>query len=374
MDRVKAQQFARLQARLGEASLANRPGNDIDHLVIVLPSHSVAESLLAHYGPRVSALEHRYLVAHLLLHRLPRCDMVFLCSQAPEPEVLEYYDALGTAAGHPSAAGRFRTIVVDDGTFRPLSAKLLDRPDVLDQLSRLSAGRPALLQPWNVTDLEVEVALRLDVPLNGTSPDLWHLGYKSAGRTMMAAVGVPVPLGRENVRSTAEVVEALEEIQQVQRDALGAVVKLDDSAAGDGNVVIGLRGAAGARATREELHDRVRALPGWYLTELANGGVVEELVTGPVFRSPSVQVHIDPFGEVSVLSTHEQVLGGDGGQVFLGCQFPARPTPSPPCGICFPAPTTPRRDDGSWPTAPAAATARPTTWWTCRGSDSPRRR
>ena len=40
-------------------------------------------------------------------------------------------------------------------------------------------------------------------------------------------------------------------------------------------------------------------------------------------RSPSAQFRIDPVGEIDFVSTHDQVLGGPGGQVFLGCRFPA---------------------------------------------------
>jgi hypothetical protein len=66
----------------------------------------------------VRALEHRYLVVYLLLGRVPGCEMVFLCSQAPDPEVLAYYDSLVTAAGQPPVSSRFRSIAVDDGTAR----------------------------------------------------------------------------------------------------------------------------------------------------------------------------------------------------------------------------------------------------------------
>jgi hypothetical protein len=53
---------------------------------------------------------------------------------------------------------------------------------------------------------------------------------------------------------------------------------------------------------------------------------VEELITGTRCTSQSVQVNLSPFGEVAVLATHEQVLGGDNGQVYTGCRFPADPT------------------------------------------------
>jgi hypothetical protein len=48
-------------------------------------------------------------------------------------------------------------------------------------------------------------------------------------------------------------------------------------------------------------------------------------VIGEEIRSPSVQLRITPLGQLEVLSTHDQVLGGPGGQSYLGCRFPADP-------------------------------------------------
>jgi hypothetical protein len=53
------------------------------------------------------------------------------------------------------------------------------------------------------------------------------------------------------------------------------------------------------------------------------GGIVEEFITGAVKRSPSAQFRINPIGGVEAVSTHDQVLGGANGQIFLGCRFPA---------------------------------------------------
>jgi hypothetical protein len=54
------------------------------------------------------------------------------------------------------------------------------------------------------------------------------------------------------------------------------------------------------------------------------GGVVELFLEGLVKASPSVQCRINPVGNCDVISTHDQVLGGDGDQVFLGAYFPAK--------------------------------------------------
>src|SRR5262249_23995271 len=55
------------------------------------------------------------------------------------------------------------------------------------------------------------------------------------------------------------------------------------------------------------------------------GGIVEAFVEGDIKESPSVQCRIDPDGVCRVASTHDQLLGGEDGQVFLGAYFPAKP-------------------------------------------------
>src|SRR6185436_3491640 len=61
-----------------------------------------------------------------------------------------------------------------------------------------------------------------------------------------------------------------------------------------------------------------------YLVALArDGGVVEERIVAEELRSPSVQLRVTPLGEVELLSTHDQILGGAGGQTYIGCRFPA---------------------------------------------------
>jgi hypothetical protein len=55
------------------------------------------------------------------------------------------------------------------------------------------------------------------------------------------------------------------------------------------------------------------------------GGIVEERIVGEEIRSPSVQLRVTPLGDVELLSTHDQLLGGPTGQLYLGCRFPADP-------------------------------------------------
>jgi hypothetical protein len=311
-----------LQAKLGEALAADRAGSTTSHVMLVLPSYSVSESILSHYGARIPSLEHRYLNAILVGSRISSCEIIYISTRRPDPLIVEYLIGLTPAERRDDLRRRVHVFEVDDGTTRSVAAKLLDRPDEIDRIRGAIGGRPAFIEPWNVTEVEVELALALGVPINGTRPELRWLGTKSEGRRLLARAGVPVPLGREDVRSVDDVVAAVAAIRAERPTLGGVIVKHDDSGAGDGNVVLDLAPMASAADPSAWLRAQVLALPDWYLADLDRGGIVEERIVGHHFSSPSVQVDIRP-DDVIALATHEQILGGPGGQVYLGCRFPA---------------------------------------------------
>ncbi|WP_299448023.1 peptide ligase PGM1-related protein [uncultured Phycicoccus sp.] len=304
------------QQRLAAALRAHRPGSGVPHVVVSLPSLSIAASLLAHYGARLPVLEHRYLLGLTRLARVRDCELVFVCSVAPSADVVDDYLDLLPARDRADCRRRFRVLAVGDPSPRALSAKLLARPDLVERLRQWVGDRPAFLDPWNVTGDEVRIADALGMPVNGTAPHLEVLARKSAGRRLLRDAGVPVPVGVEDVRSPEAVLAAVADLRGSLPGCHGVVVKTDDSGAGDGNRVL--------RWDEEDRPcDSVAAFPDWYVADLAEGGIVEELVEGVRFASPSVQVDLVPDGPPQVLATHEQVLGGEGGQVYQGCTFPA---------------------------------------------------
>ena len=90
--------------------------------------------------------------------------------------------------------------------------------------------------------------------------------------------------------------------------------------------------APGSSTESEEIRARVLAMDleaddlalDVYLAAFAaHGGIVEERITGTALTSPSVQMRALPDGQVELLSTHDQLLGGASGQRYLGCVFPA---------------------------------------------------
>ena len=279
--------FERLQEALPAALAANVPGSGCDHVVVAMASFSLSESLLAHYGERIPAMEHRYLNASLMLNRIDT-DIVFVCSIHPGPEVLEYYRSLVPADVAARMRAKVHVVAVDDPSPRPLAEKLLDRPDLLAEVRRLVGGRTAVIEPWNVTEPEVAVALELGLPINGSAPDLRSEAFKSAGRRLFHRARVPVPLGREDVHQVDDVAAAAEWIRASRPDVAAVVIKHDDSGAGDGNFVLDLRDESGTARDPHEVLADVAALPDWFLGDLAaGGGVVEEMVVATSCAAPA---------------------------------------------------------------------------------------
>lgn len=75
------------------------------------------------------------------------------------------------------------------------------------------------------------------------------------------------PTGCEDVDDVEELLGAVDHIIARRPITRAVVIKHDDSAAGDGNVVVPIRDTHDRRLSRDELRDAVTALPDWYLTD-----------------------------------------------------------------------------------------------------------
>jgi hypothetical protein len=190
--------------------------------------------------------------------------------------------------------------------------------------------------PYNTTELERDVALMLGIPMYAADPRLAPLGSKSGCRQLFAETGVPHPLGVEDLRTLDDLADAVVAMRAQRPEMESAIVKLNDGVSGAGNAVVRLSGlpAPGSHDEREQVMQRLRAMElespdvpfDTYVAKFAEGaGIVEERIVGSEIRSPSVQLRVLPGGQVELLSTHDQLLGGASGQSYLGCVFPAAP-------------------------------------------------
>jgi hypothetical protein len=192
---------------------------------------------------------------------------------------------------------------------------------------------------FNATSLEQSLSVQLGIPLFASSPALQYWGSKSGSREVFTECQIAHPDGSGLAHSVAELLHNAAQLWQRHPELQRMVIKLNEGFSGEGNAVLDLRPlrplthAHTAVSERKTLIERIipnlsfqseeetwgsfsRRIP-----EL--GAIAEAFVEGNIKQSPSVQGYISPTGEVSILSTHDQILGGPDRQVYLGCRFPA---------------------------------------------------
>src|SRR6266542_1571869 len=265
----------------------------------------------------------------------PRARLIYVTSQTILPSIIDYYLDLLPGVIPSHARPRLFLLSPLDGSVRPLSDKLLARPRLIERIRSLIMDPDrAHLVPFNTTNREKELALRLGIPMYGADPKFFALDTKSGCRKIFMEENVPHPLGYENLSSKEDVVKAIAQMRARKPSIKQVMVKLNEGVSGEGNAVIDLTGLPAPGNSKEVamLEERLRAMQfelegvtyDSYMKNLEERkAVVEERIMGEEFRSPSVQLRITPLGAVDLLSTHDQLLGGPSGQSYLGCVFPA---------------------------------------------------
>jgi PGM1 C-terminal domain len=327
-----AARFDELQQKLVPLWRSIQTMTTDEQTIVVVPSLTIDRPGLV--GSVLQAYEERYLFLLLLL-RQPLARLVYVTSQAIDPSIVDYYLDLLPGVIPSHARKRLFLVSPHDGSSTPLSEKLLRRPRLIRRIRELVIDLDrAHLVPFNTTEHERDLALALGIPMYGADPKFFHYGTKTGCRRLFAEQGVQHPLGYEGLGSTRDVVEAVCRLRAERPDVRQVIVKLNEGVSGEGNASCDLSDlpVPGSNGEREAVEQRVRAmtfeLPTVtfedYAAKLAeHGGIVEERISGEALRSPSVQMRVTPLGRLEILSTHDQLLGGAGGQSYLGCRFPA---------------------------------------------------
>jgi hypothetical protein len=320
--------FDLLKPRLNEVWESILMKDEEPHTSVVVPSLTLDQSELKRL-PGVNFYEERLLFLLIRL-RNPHARMVYVTSQPVHPMILEYYFQFlaGIPASH--ARQRLTLLCAHDASARSLTEKILERPRLIERIrAGIQVPSRAYLTVFNSTPLERKLTVLLGIPMNGVDPKLAHLGTKSGSRKVFREAGIELPLGSEDLRSEHEVENALIELREQRPGIKRAVLKLNDSFSGEGNAIVrfpeGQRRADVQAALRELEFSVPSETSSMYFDKFARmGGIVEEYVEAQEKASPSAQMRVSPKGEVVTISTHDQILGGLSGQVFLGCSFPAQ--------------------------------------------------
>ena len=329
--------FELLQEKLVPLWKSIQSMNQDEQTIVVIPSITL-DSLKGSSAVTSSsqAYEERFLFLLLLL-RQPRARLIYVTSEPILESVIDYYLDLLPGVIPSHARPRLFCVAVHDGGPGPLSKKLLDRPKAIEKIrSLIPDPNRAHMVPYNTTELERDVAVRLGIPMYGADPRFFHLGTKTGCRRIFEEEGVPHPLGVEDLSSIDEAIDAIADVRSRKPSINQVLIKLNEGVSGHGNALIDLKDVPepGAEGEKEAIRRAVEAMQfelqdatfEQYAEKLEEkGGVIEEFLQGKVVESPSVQMRATPLGDVELLSTHDQMLGGPSGQTYLGCIFPADP-------------------------------------------------
>jgi len=308
------------------------PDNLAPKTIVVVPSLTLDQEVLTkiegimHYEERLLCL--------LMLLRMPRANIVYLSSLPIDPLIIDYYLHLLPGITGFHARERLTLLSCYDASHISLTQKILQRPRLLERIKQnIPSTHVAHIACFNVTEYERRLAVHLGVPVYGCDPALNYLGTKSGSRKVFLKAGVPMPPGAEDLKSYEDIVHAVAGLKDMYPHLKRTVIKLNDGFSGEGNALLRYP----EELTKMEMFNWIHHNLYKEIIPVANDvsieiflkkfemmeGIVEAFMEGDVKVSPSVQCRINPLGEVDIISTHDQVLGGESGQVFLGAHFPA---------------------------------------------------
>src|SRR5437867_5784226 len=236
---VSQSEFDRLQKKLVPLWKSIERFNQDPQTIVVVPSMSI---LAICSRTLMHAYEERFLFLLLLL-RQPRARLIYVTSQMILPNIIDYYLDLLPGVIPSHARPRLFLIAPLDGSARPLSDKLLARPRLIERIrSLIMDPARAHLVPFNTTDREKELALRLGIPMYGADPKFFSLGTKSGCRKIFMEENVPHPLGYEDLGSKEELIEAIAQMRARKPSIKQVLVKLNEGVSGEGNAIVDLTG------------------------------------------------------------------------------------------------------------------------------------
>lgn len=299
--------------------------------VVILPSLTLDQDILSkvkgavHYEERMLCL--------LMLLRMPLTKVIYLSSVPISETIIDYYLHLLPGITGVHARKRLTMISCYDGSVKSLTQKILERPRLIEHLRQLITDKDsAHLTCYNITNLEKTLAVQLGIPLFGTDPDKAYEGTKSGGRKTFREAHVNLPGGFEDMHSKEDVLKALASLKRDDPSLRKAVVKLNDGFSGDGNAIYRYpTGLVINKDLEKQIEDSFSEHFKTIATDVTEklffekmpdmGGIVEVFLEGEIKMSPSVQCVISPTRQIEIVSTHDQLLGGDDGQIYLGAIF-----------------------------------------------------
>jgi len=286
----------------------------------------------------------------------PDVDVVLLVPAPLPEEIRDYYTKLLAVGGVENTAARFRFICPENYNRLPatfsLATLLLYSPRALKRILTFIGHRPAYIVPDAVGADDIRVSMRLGLPLLGPDDRLSTLySSKSGCKRIFASAQVNMPPAAYDIYSAEDCFQALTRLVIRYPNVKRWLFKMDDEFGGRGHAWIDMSHVSCTQDIQafnamypnaaeiieedeevaeasEDLRLRVKdelikVLPrrvtiaaktaycNWseYMAAFSQCGGVVEACPATVEASPSANLLIEPNGDVTVVSTQEQLFG-----------------------------------------------------------------
>ena len=324
--------FQSLQKRLPAVWQSVCSDPNCERTVVILPSISLPPLELAKVQGSVHYEERR--LSFLTLLGMPKTHVIYLSALDIPNDVVSYYLQFLPGVTFSHAQERLHLISLMDRSDIPLTQKVLERPAVIERIKRHIVN-PAMsyMEVYYNTELEHQLAVKLDIPVFGAAKDLTNCGGKTGSREIFKKLEIAHPKGYGSIYTIEDIAKAIADLHSECPTLKSVVLKLNEGFSGIGNILIDLADI-GDCSNEEAIVDYLERFSDDKCGEVSwqafkevladQGGVVEAFIDAPGKTSPTIQISINPLGDISIDSTHEQELGGRSGLEYIGCSLPAK--------------------------------------------------
>eukprot|EP01080_Neovahlkampfia_damariscottae_P000458 gene458-6869_t len=282
---------------------------------------------------------------NIFLLKNPNARMIFMTSEIMEPTIIDYYCGLVAGQDIENVKERIFFVSPDDFSPIPLSKKVYERSSLLKEIKGLIRDvENAYMIVIRSTEDEIELAKALDIPLLAADPSFNDLGTKHGSKCIFKETGILYPDSSNECFTDIVLAQEIIGLWKKNPNIDKMMIKLNDSFSGNGNAILNLSKLKKKILKELKVEQDIfqcEKLEDFLLAEFYNlkfidketdwesfykkfkqmGGIAELFLVG--VASPSGQACITLNGDVSIISTHEQVFTGPDKQVYLGCSFPS---------------------------------------------------